>query len=342
MKKIKKMLLLFFVFIPFNLNSETCDEKIISTFSVAAYHSETEEVGVAVQSKFFGVGVVVPWVKAGVGAIATQSFANTTFGPRGLEMMKEGMSPEETLNALIETDDNPGMRQVGLVKADGTGFTYTGKECMDWAGGTVETTEDGITFAAQGNILASKKVVEAMAEAMHKNTHLDFAARLVAALIAGQEQGGDSRGMQSAALLVEKEGSGYGGYTDVKYDLRVDDSKNPFKELKRLLDIGRPIALTFEAYNLTYEGKFEESLKIFLNLVELYPEDASHPYNAACSYALQGNSEESIKMLKKAISIDESIIGWMNSDPDLKSLRGMEDFKNLSLLKKNDWFFGNR
>ncbi len=112
--------------------------------------------------------------------------------------------------------------------------------------------------------------------------------------------------------------------------------------MQRLLDLGRPIALTFEAYNLTYDENFEEALRIFLSLVELYPEDASHPYNAACSYALQGNSEESIKMLRKAISIDESIIGWMNSDPDLKSLREMDSFKNLSLIKKNDWFFGNR
>lgn len=338
----KKILFLLIIFNCFSLYAETCNEKIISTFSVAAYHSKTEEVGVAVQSKFFGVGVVVPWAKAGVGAVATQSFANTTFGPRGLKMMEEGMSPEETMNALIETDDNPGMRQVGIVKSDGTGFTYTGKDCMAWAGGIVATTEDGITFAAQGNILASEKVVEAMAEAMHRNTHLDFAARLVSALIAGQEHGGDSRGMQSAALLVEKKGAGYGGYTDVKYDLRVDDSKNPFKELQRLLDLGRPIALTFEAYNLTYDENFEEALRIFLSLVELYPEDASHPYNAACSYALQGNSEESIKMLRKAISIDESIIGWMNSDPDLKSLREMDSFKNLSLIKKNGWFFGNR
>jgi uncharacterized Ntn-hydrolase superfamily protein len=204
---------------------------IVATFSIAAFDPETDSLGVAVQSKFLAVGSVVPWARAGVGAVATQALANFNYGPRGLDLMSKGHTAEQTVEALISADEDREHRQVGVVDARGLVATFTGSECFHWAGGAT-----GENYAAQGNILVGKETVEAMAST-YEGTTSDLAARLLAALDAGQEAGGDSRGKQSAALLVVREGGGYGGDNDRVLDLRVDDHPDPIRELIRIRDL---------------------------------------------------------------------------------------------------------
>jgi uncharacterized Ntn-hydrolase superfamily protein len=201
------------------------------TFSIVGYDPIEKEWGIAVQSKFLGVGVVVPWARAAAGAVATQSYANTEYGPNALELMEQGKSAQETLELLINDDPEKEMRQVGLIDANGNAATFTGKECYDWAGGVT-----GSYFTAQGNILVDEKTVESMARTFVE-TDGSLAERLLAALDAGQEAGGDRRGKQSAALLVVKDKGGYGGFNDRFVDLRVDEHPDPIKELIRIYQL---------------------------------------------------------------------------------------------------------
>jgi uncharacterized Ntn-hydrolase superfamily protein len=202
-----------------------------STFSIVGCDPDTSEVGVAVQSKFLSVGAAVPWVMGGVGAIATQAWANTTYGPRGLALLQEAKSPAEIIHIMTESDEQRDDRQIGIVDSAGRSATFTGARCMDWAGGKF-----GKNYAAQGNILAGPAVVDSMVE---RFTHTSgcLADRLVAALRAGQLAGGDRRGKQSAALYIGKPGGGYGGLNDRYVDLRVDDHPDPIEELARILEL---------------------------------------------------------------------------------------------------------
>ncbi len=215
-----------------------------STFSIVAYDPPTGELGIAVESKFLSVGAVVPWARAGVGAIATQSWANTSYGPRGLRLLSRGLSAQETLDRLVAADKGRSQRQLGIVDAQGRAATYTGKECFEWAGGLT-----GPDFACQGNILAGPAVVTNMAQTFQA-TAGDLADRLLAALAAGQAAGGDRRGQQSAALLIVKEKGGYGGWNDRYVDLRVDDHPRPIEELQRLLGLYKLYFFKTEPGNL--------------------------------------------------------------------------------------------
>ena len=201
---------------------------MVATFSIVAFDPETDSLGVAVESKFLAVGAVVPWARAGVGAVATQALANYNYGSRGLELLREGRTAAQTVEALVSADEEREHRQLGVVDAGGRAATFTGGECFEWAGGVT-----GEHYAAQGNILVGPETVEAMAQTFEGNTG-DLAGRLLAALDAGQAAGGDSRGKQSAGLLVVREGGGYGGDNDRLIDLRVDDHPDPIKELIRL------------------------------------------------------------------------------------------------------------
>jgi len=201
------------------------------TFSIVACDLEEETWGVAVASKFPAVGAVVPWAQAGVGAVGTQSFANTSFGPRGLAMMATGMSAQETLSRLLEEDPDKELRQVGLVDAKGGSATFSGNECYAWAGGIT-----GKGYAIQGNILKSGDVVPAM-EKQFLATSGSLPKRLYAALLAGDRAGGDKRGRQSAAIYVVKPKGGYGGFIDRWIDYRVDDHKDPVPRLGELLEM---------------------------------------------------------------------------------------------------------
>ena len=201
------------------------------TFSIVARDTQAGELGIAVQSKFLAVGAVVPWARAGVGAIATQSWANTSYGPHGLELLADGLSPEEVLAQLLSADEGRTSRQVGIVGINGSPVTYTGDQCFPWAGGRV-----GADYACQGNILMGEDTVLAMAHTFEQ-TGGHLCDRLLAALAAGQAAGGDSRGQQSAALLVVRERGGYGGFNDRFIDLRVDDHPQPIEELQRILQL---------------------------------------------------------------------------------------------------------
>jgi uncharacterized Ntn-hydrolase superfamily protein len=200
----------------------------VATFSIVGCDVAVGEIGVAVQSKFLAVGAVVPWAQAGVGAVATQALANTSYGPAGLRYLAAGLSPQDALDRLTGADPEALHRQAGIVDAQGRSATYTGSGCIPWAGGRA-----GACYAAQGNILVGGATVDAMA-ATFEATAGTLAERLLAALAAGQEAGGDSRGKQSAALLVVRERGGYGGHNDRYLDLRVDDHASPIVELQRL------------------------------------------------------------------------------------------------------------
>src|SRR2546426_146779 len=210
------------------------------TFSIVAFDSKTKDLGVAVESKFPAVGSAVPFARAGVGAVATQAYANTTYGPRGIAMLRRGMSPKDVVLSLTSTDRDRGRRQVGIVDAQGGAASHTGKDCNAWAGHVV-----GHGYACQGNILAGEAVVRGMARA-YESTKGDLPVRLLAALAAGQKAGGDRRGQQSAALLVVREKGGYGGFNDRWIDLRVDDHPKPIEELVRIFNIYDVTLLTRE------------------------------------------------------------------------------------------------
>jgi uncharacterized Ntn-hydrolase superfamily protein len=201
------------------------------TFSIVGVDLEKGDWGVAVASKFPAVGAVVPYAKAGVGAVATQSWANTTYGPDGLALMASGASAQESLDRLVAPDEHKDDRQAGIADAQGRTATFTGDTCSDWAGGIT-----GEGFAAQGNILVGPDVVEQMAAAF-VSTPGDLCDRLLSALVAGDAVGGDRRGRQSAALLVVREGGGYEGWNDRYIDLRVDDHPDAATEMVRLFAI---------------------------------------------------------------------------------------------------------
>jgi uncharacterized Ntn-hydrolase superfamily protein len=203
------------------------------TFSIVALDPSNGDLGVATQSRFLAVGAVVPWARAGVGAVATQSFADVSFGARGLDLISSGLDAPTALDRLLAEDDQRDERQVGVIDASGRAASWTGPGCFAHASSLL-----GEGFAAQGNILASDEVVSAIAEGFRASTG-PLAERLVEALRAGQRAGGDRRGMESAALLVVRDGGGYGGRNDRYVDLRVDDHPDPIEELARILSLHR-------------------------------------------------------------------------------------------------------
>jgi uncharacterized Ntn-hydrolase superfamily protein len=216
--------------------------KCVSTFSIVARDAVTGDLGVAVASKFLAVGAVVPWVMGGLGAVATQSYANTSFGPRALELMGAGWNLKDIAAEFEANDSDYQQRQYGLVNSRGESFSFTGSRCHAWAGGRT-----GENYAAQGNLLAGAVVVDALAESFERDSSLTFPERLLSALHAADRAGGDARGRQSAAIYVARVRGGYAGFNDRLIDLRVDDHSDPVPELQRLLSIHR---LLFERPNL--------------------------------------------------------------------------------------------
>lgn len=216
-----------------------------STFSIVALDPATGEIGVAVASKFLAVGAAVPWAKAGVGGIATQAWANLSYGPDGLAMLAGGAAAEDVVRRLTESDADREHRQLGVVDRTGGSAAWTGKECFNWAG-----HRTGRGYTCQGNILTGASVVAAMAETFER-TPGPLPERLLAVLDAGQREGGDSRGQQSAAIYVAKEKGGYGGFIDRYIDLRVDDHPAPIGELGKLLEMHRLYFGATEPANLT-------------------------------------------------------------------------------------------
>jgi uncharacterized Ntn-hydrolase superfamily protein len=203
--------------------------RTVATYSIAACDLEAGQWGVATQSKFLGVGSIVPWAEPQTGAVATQAYANPRYGPDGLALLRDGLSAEEVVRRLTEADDERAHRQLGVVDAKGGSATFTGSECMDWAGGIA-----GPCFAAQGNILVGEETVAALAATFEATAGRPLAVRLLECLAAAQAAGGDRRGQQSAALIVVERDGGYAGLSDILVDLRVDDHTQPIAELARL------------------------------------------------------------------------------------------------------------
>jgi len=203
-------------------------DPVVATYSIAACDLEAGQWGVATQSKFLGVGSVVPWAEPGVGAIATQAYANPRYGPEGLALLREGLSAEAVVDRLTAADEGRDHRQVGVVDGQGRGASFTGGECMDWAGGRT-----GDCYAAQGNILVSAETVDAIAETFER-AQGTLAERLLDCLDAAQAAGGDRRGQQSSALLVVERDGGYAGLSNEVVDLRVDEHERPLEELRRI------------------------------------------------------------------------------------------------------------
>jgi len=298
----------------------------VATFSIAARDPATGELGVAVASRFFAVGTVVPWARAGVGAVATQAYANTTFGPRGLDLLASGRTPQQALEALLADDAGRDRRQVGLIAADGAAVTFTGPGTTPWAGG-----RSGPDYAIQGNILAGERVVAEMERAfLASQGHGTLGERLYAALAAGDKAGGDSRGRQSAALLVVRAGAGYGGYSDRAIDVRVDDHPDPFGELKRLLGL----ALVNDAWNTGWtaftERRFAEARAAQERAAALAPRNAEVLYDLGVIRLAAGARPEALRALTAAFAANPKLKGSARDDGDLAALRGDPAFERLA------------
>ncbi len=233
------------------------------TFSIVAFDKETGELGIAVQSKFPSVGSLVPWINMKAGAVATQAMANLEYGRTGIKLLQAGATAQQVLNILLENDPESEHRQVGIVDLQGNAISFTGSECYDWAGG-----KSGEGIACQGNILVSKETVDAMYDTYH-STDGDLAEKLMCALEAGQKAGGDSRGQQSAHLLVHRKNGGYGGGSDVYIDVRVDDHPNATTELRRVFELYSMILLEREDPQSITELTIDTYVRISRKLLEL-------------------------------------------------------------------------
>ena len=245
---------------------------LVATYSIAACDPEAKQWGVATQSKFLGVGSVVPWAQPRIGAIATQAYANPRYGPEGLALLRDGLSAQEVVDRLTAADEGRDHRQLGVVDREGRAATYTGSECMEWAGGRT-----GGCYAAQGNILVSEATVDAMAETFESSSG-PLAERLLDCLDGAQAAGGDRRGQQSAALLIVERDGGYAGLSDEIVNLRVDEHPRPLEELRRIyvmhqaifgktpedqwLDVDADLEaeLSDRLARLGYDGKLGEAL----------------------------------------------------------------------------------
>src|SRR5262245_3465969 len=291
-----------------------------ATFSIVGADPEAGEVGVAVASRFFSVGSVVPWARAGVGAVATQSNANTTFGPRGLELLERGASPEEALAVMLRSDSGRDGRQVGIVSASGESVTYSGTGCTAWAGG-----RRGPGYAAQGNILAGEAVVAALEKRFLETRGRPLAERLLEALLAGDAAGGDSRGHQSAALLVVRARGGYNGFTDRAVDVRVDDHADPMGEIARLTRL----AMVNDSWNRGWtaftEKRFAEALGFQRKTAEMAEKaPAMLPevlYDLAVILHANGADDEAVRAAERAIGLNPRLKEQARRDADLAGLR---------------------
>ncbi|MEM3873849.1 MAG: DUF1028 domain-containing protein [Candidatus Bathyarchaeia archaeon] len=288
-----------------------------------AYDFETRELGVAVQSRYFSVGSVVPWAEAGVGAIATQSFVNVSYGPKGLELLKKGLTAEEVVARLVGADEGRDYRQLGVVDAKGNAAAFTGAKCLEWAG-----SKTGKGYSVQGNILASGEVLMAMAEA-YESTTGSLAERLVAALEAGERAGGDARGSQSSALLVVKEGCGRGGYGDRLIDLRVEDHPDPVGELKRLLDLHKVYYLIDEAESKFTQGKLDEAVLHIEEALKINPrcDDAYLDLGLICLRAKK--LDDAAEAFRKAVEINPKIVSVIRQIPKLGLVDVPEGFMRM-------------
>ncbi len=281
------------------------------TFSIIGYDPDNGDLGIAVHSKFPNVRATIPFAEAGIGAIATQSYCNTSFGPKGLELLKNGASPQQVVDILIQTDPERNYRQLGVIDAQGNAANYTGQECFDWADGFV-----GKNCTVQGNVLAGKQVLTSMQQSFqtHQGT---LAERLIHALAMGQEAGGDRRGQQSAALLVVRKNAGYGGHDDCYVDISIYDHQQPMEELKRLYEIHRLTYFKSETKNLLpINSDIAKELQTIMQNNDFYKGDIHGMFDQPTQKALH------------------DFMGWENYDERMRD-DNLIDIEVLDDIRKN-------
>jgi uncharacterized Ntn-hydrolase superfamily protein len=296
-----------------------------ATFSICAVDSDAGEVGCAVQSRYFSVGSVVPWAKAGVGAVATQAAGVAAYGPRVLGLLEEGLAPEEAIASALAADDGRESRQLGAVAADGRSASHTGSECLSWAG---HRTGEGYTV--QGNILAGEAVVAEMERAFLE-TEGSLAERLVSALEAGQAAGGDSRGQQSAAIVVERVGAAGESREglDRVCELRVEDDPEPIVELRRLLGIQHVWDALRGATAFHEPGRYAEGVAVLGEALGRHGEDAVLLYDLACFECLAGETASALAHARRSLALDPGLRAGMAEDPDFAALADDAEFRAL-------------
>ncbi len=299
-----RLILLFVFFIELNLTAQTFfgNEPFTHTYSIVAYDPATGDMGVAVQSHWFSVGTVVTWGEAGVGVIATQSLVNVSFGIRGLELLKKGMSPQEVVDSLIKSDEGRDVRQLAVLNSKGEVAAYTGLKCIKEAGHI-----EGENFSVQANMMLNNTVWPAMAEAYKKSSG-PLAERMLAALEAAEKEGGDIRGRQSAALVVFRGKPTGKIWEDKLVDLRVDDSPETLIELARLLKVHRAYEHMNNGDLAIEKGDHKSALDHYAAAMQMFPENEEMKYWTAVSLANIGNMEEALPMFKDVFHKNKNYI----------------------------------
>lgn len=286
------------------------------TFSIVAADVAAGEVGVAVQSKYFSVGSVVPWARAGVGAVATQAFGVAGYGPQILGLLERGLTPQRALEEALADDPGKQTRQLGVVTASGEAAAWTGEDCNDWAGHSV-----GDSFAVQGNILTGEEVVRAMARAYEEDSG-SLVERLLASLEAGQAAGGDRRGQQSAAIVVERVGgSERRERIDRICDLRVEDHETPIEELHRLVGLWQREHQVSASYDSYAARDYERAIELISPVLERWPDDPMVLYNLACYESLAGRREDAVAHLRRTLELNASLQAMADADSDFDAIR---------------------
>ena len=299
-----KRLILVLAILTLVFSQKTSSMRPISTYSIVALDETTGELGVAVQSHWFSVGFLVPWAKAGVGAVATQSFVKVDYGPDGLQLMESGITAVDALKTLTSKDDGEAVRQVGMIDIKGNVAAHTGSRCIKYAGHIV-----GENYSVQANMMANGTVPKAMAVAFEK-TKGDLADRMMAALEAAEAEGGDIRGKQSAAMvIVSGEPSGV-DWKDTKLSLRIEDHPTPLIELKRLIRVHRAYQHANMGDHYMETEEIDKALIEYSKAAEYYPENAELPYWSAVALANGGRVEEALPMFQSVFE----------RNPDLKTM----------------------
>lgn len=281
----------------------------VHTFSIVARDPQTGEIGVAVQSHYFSVGSVVPWAEAGVGAVATQSFVEVSYGPLGLELMKAGKTAPEALQSLIAADQGGDVRQVAMIDSDGHVAAHTGKKCIAAAGHIT-----GANYSVQANLMSNDKVWPAMSHAF-ENTSGTLAERMLAALDAAQAVGGDIRGEQSAAMLIVSGKRTGVWWKDRLLDLRVEDNPHPLQELRRLIRIHEAYRHEDRGDNFIAEKKLPDALKEYKTAAELAPENDELLFWYAVGVYTAGEEKQALDLFKQVFARDRRWVGLVDRLP---------------------------
>ena len=321
---IKLSLVILFLSIELLAQVYDSNAPLAHTYSIVARDPQTGEMGVAVQSHWFSVGSIVAWGEAGVGVVATQSFVNPSFGPRGLELLKKGMTAQEVVELLISTDEGREMRQLAIVDSKGNSFAYTGSKCIPEAGHFV-----GDGYSVQANMMLNNTVWSAMSKAF-ENTKAPLAERLVAALEAAQNEGGDIRGKQSACLLVVKGDATGNLWEDRLIDLRVEDNPNPVDEIKRLLKVYRAYEHMNKGDLAVEKNDMKLAMEEYNAAMQIFPENFEMKYWTAVTLANTGNIDKSLPMFKEIFSKDAN---WKELTKRLPAVGLLKvDQKNLKFI----------